>query len=190
MGTWPLRPHSGCTSEPSPCREKVIYFQMCPRHCRVCSKNTVVVPLNWKWKKWLLSGIKYICRRGRNWFALHTSSLHWAPYNISLSWIGVSLLTITSKYLTVFEVPDLQVYCEVDCIAEHLIELHGWQLWSPWLKFEWMSSLLTIGTKFFWLNTFMGLSNPSQMRWPRYTYVSTRRSAFHASVASYFCIIC
>jgi len=28
----------------------------------------------------------------------------------------------------------------------------------------------------------VGLSDPSQMRWPRETYVSTRRSIFHASV--------
>jgi len=31
-------------------------------------------------------------------------------------------------------------------------------------------------------NTFVGLSNPSQMRWPRDTYASTRRNAFYASV--------
>jgi len=35
----------------------------------------------------------------------------------------MSLLTITAKHLTGFEVPDLQVHCEIDCIAEQLIEL-------------------------------------------------------------------
>ena len=28
-----------------------------------------------------------------------------------------------------FEVPELQIYCEVDCIAEPLIELQSRQLW-------------------------------------------------------------
>ena len=32
----------------------------------------------------------------------------------------------------------------------------------------------------------VGSSNPNQMRWPRETYASTRRSFFHASVASFF----
>jgi len=30
-----------------------------------------------------------------------------------------------------FEVPELQIYYEVDCIAEPLIELQSRQLWSP-----------------------------------------------------------
>jgi len=29
-----------------------------------------------------------------------------------------------------FEVPEVQIYCEVDCIAELLIELQSRQLWS------------------------------------------------------------
>jgi len=33
------------------------------------------------------SGIKRICTRGRNWFALHSSNLSWTPYYISPSWI-------------------------------------------------------------------------------------------------------
>ena len=37
-----------------------------------------------------------------------------------------------------FEVPELQIYCEVDCIAEPLIELQTRQLWSL-IQFEWMS---------------------------------------------------
>ena len=37
-----------------------------------------------------------------------------------------------------FEVPELQIYCEVDCIAEPLIELQSRQLWSL-IQFEWMS---------------------------------------------------
>jgi len=35
-------------------------------------------------------------------------------------------------------------------------------------------------------NAIVGLENPGQMRSPRETNVSTRRSAFHASVASFF----
>jgi len=38
-----------------------------------------------------------------------------------------------------FEVPELQVHCEVVCIAEPLIELQCRQLWSVRLNFEWMS---------------------------------------------------
>jgi len=37
-----------------------------------------------------------------------------------------------------FEVPELQIYCEVDCIAEPLIVLQSRQLWSL-IQFEWMS---------------------------------------------------
>jgi len=36
----------------------------------------------------------------------------------------------------------------------------------------------------------VGLSNPSQMWWPCDTYVSTRWSTFHASVASFLCVKC
>jgi len=34
--------------------------------------------------------------------------------------------------------------------------------------------------------TIVGLTDPTQMRWPRETYVSTRRSAFRVSAASFF----
>ena len=37
-----------------------------------------------------------------------------------------------------FEVPELQIYCEVGCIAEPLIELQSRQLWSL-IQVEWMS---------------------------------------------------
>ena len=37
-----------------------------------------------------------------------------------------------------FEVPELQIYREVDCIAEPLIELQRRQLWSL-IQFKWMS---------------------------------------------------
>jgi len=37
-----------------------------------------------------------------------------------------------------FQVPELQIYCEVDCIAEPLIEMQSRQLWSL-IQFEWMS---------------------------------------------------
>jgi len=49
-----------------------------------------------------------------------------------------------------FEVPELQIYCEVDYIAEPLIELLSRQLWSL-IQFEWISrqwnqiSLIFIG---------------------------------------------
>ena len=59
---------------------------------------------NWKWKNSCFSGIKRNCRRDRNWFVLHSSNLSWAPYYISPSSTGISLLTITSKHLTGCEV--------------------------------------------------------------------------------------
>jgi len=37
-----------------------------------------------------------------------------------------------------FQVPELQIYREVDCIAEPLIELQSRQLWSL-IQFKWMS---------------------------------------------------
>jgi len=54
----------------------------------------------WKWENICVSGIKRICRRDRNWYALHSSNLAGAPYDISPRWIDISLLTITSKRLT------------------------------------------------------------------------------------------
>ena len=36
----------------------------------------------------------------------------------------------------------------------------------------------------------VGSTNPRQVRWPRVTYVRTRPSAFHASVASFLCATC
>jgi len=52
---------------------------------------------NWKWKNICVFGIKRICKRGRNWFALHSPILSWAPYRISPRCIDISLLTFTSK---------------------------------------------------------------------------------------------
>jgi len=85
------------------------------------------------WKNICVFGIKRTCRRDRNWFALHSSNLSWVSYYISPWWIDISLLIITSKHLRVrspFEVPELQVHCEMDCIVEQLIELQSRQLWS------------------------------------------------------------
>ena len=45
-----------------------------------------------------------------------------------------------------FEVPELQIYCEVDCIAEPLIELQIRQLWSLiqfWMDVEKMEPNLS-----------------------------------------------
>ena len=48
-----------------------------------------------------------------------------------------------------------------------------------------LGPLLFLNTVYPWIDL-MGLSNPSQMQWPRDTYVSTRRSTLHASVATFF----
>ena len=89
-------------------------------------------PSNWKWKNTCVFSIKRICRRGRHWFALHLSNLSRAPYYISPRWIDISFFTIISKILnwlrTPFEVPELQVDCEVDCIVEQQIKLLSRQL--------------------------------------------------------------
>jgi len=58
------------------------------------------------WKKQLLSGIKRNCRRDRNCFALCLS-------NLIPSWIDISLLKITSKHLTGFEMAEVQLHFEV-----------------------------------------------------------------------------
>ena len=62
------------------------------------------------------------------------------------------------------EIVDLQVR-----ISKNLMLHAHWQHTLPWI-------------------TFVGLSNPGQMRSPRDTYVSARWRAFHISVASYFCV--
>jgi len=49
--------------------------------------------------------------------------------------MDISLCIIISKYLTGFEVPELDVHCKVDCNAEQLIEQQSQQLWSLCLNF-------------------------------------------------------
>jgi len=39
-------------------------------------------------------------------------------------------------------------------------------------------------------NAIVGLADPGQMSSSHETYVSTRRSALHTSVASFFCVTC
>jgi len=56
---------------------------------RLKVQNAVVNLLNRKWKNSCFSDIKCICRRGRNWFALHSSNRSWAPYCIFPSWIDI-----------------------------------------------------------------------------------------------------
>ena len=125
-------------------------------------------PWNWKWMNICFFGIKRICRRGRNWYPLHSSNLSWAPNYISPRWINISILTITSK--TCETLLKFQSY---RLIAKWIAFLDRWlsckvDSCGCWFNFEWMSrqwnqiSLICIGRQqklffFFQLHTVMKL---------------------------------
>jgi len=72
-----------------------------PKHRRIERQHKVADLSNGKLKNVCFSENKHICRKGRNWYDLHSSSLTWAPHHLTtfpLAWINITFLISTSKH--------------------------------------------------------------------------------------------
>jgi len=125
--------------------------------------------------------------------------------NFVCVYCGIKIFKIVFKvcrWKTLSETYDRRKFwnnCKKSIAGQYFSDMQFLTYFCRWIcsKVEFQGSLSMVGCCFHVCtknllprNPKVGLSNPSQTRWPRDTYVCTRWRAFHASVASFICATC